>query len=220
MNNLTENTMIRTETLTITRQGKTLLSDINLTLNSQQRLCLCGSIGCGKTTLLHSLMGFVPFEGKIYLLGDECKSEKQFAQKRGKIGLLFQNPDDQLFGPTVLDDVAFGPLNQGISKKEAYAIAQQQLEQLGITRLAERSVNLLSGGEKNFTALAGVLAMKPQVLLLDEPTNGLDPKNVDRLIDVLSKLDLPMIIASHDMQFIQRIATDVFNMSAISQQSL
>ncbi|MGC6405135.1 energy-coupling factor ABC transporter ATP-binding protein [Bisgaard Taxon 45] len=209
--------MIRTENLSVIRQGKTLLNQVNLTLQAQQRLCLCGPIGCGKTTLLHTLLGFIPFDGKIYLLGEACHSEKHFAQKRGKIGLLFQHPDDQLFGPTVLDDVAFGPLNQGKPKQEAYAIAEKHLAQLGISHLAMRAVNHLSGGEKNFTALAGVLAMQPQVLLLDEPTNGLDPNNVTRLMNTLLQTNLPMIIASHDMAFIQNIATDIIHMPAISQ---
>ncbi|WP_424410587.1 energy-coupling factor ABC transporter ATP-binding protein [Pasteurella sp. PK-2025] len=208
--------MIRTENLSITRQEKTIVNHFTLSLHQDQRLVLCGPIGCGKTTLLHSLLGFIPFEGHIYLLGDECKTEKQFAQKRGKIGLLFQQPDDQLFGPTVLDDVAFGPLNQGKSKEEAYAIAEEQLAQLGISHLAMRSVNQLSGGEKNFTALAGVLAMQPQVLLLDEPTNSLDPHSVARLTQILLHSQLPMLITSHDMAFTQEIATDIINMPEMS----
>ncbi|MGC6376288.1 energy-coupling factor ABC transporter ATP-binding protein [Bisgaard Taxon 45] len=220
MINQTEHIVINTHDLSVIRQGKKILDRFNLTLQQNQRLCLHGPIGCGKTTLLHTLLGFIPFHGQIYLLGEECKTEKQFAQKRGKIGLLFQHPDDQLFGPTVHDDVAFGPLNQGKSKEEAYAIAEQQLGQLGISHLSMRYVNQLSGGEKNFTALAGILAMQPQVLLLDEPTNGLDPDNVSRLVNILLQTRLPMIIASHDMVFIQKMATDLIDMSAILPPSL
>ena len=128
---------------------------------------------------------------------------------RGIVGICFQQADDQLFGPTVLDDVAFGCLNQGKSKAEAYQIALVQLERLGIVHLKDRPVNLLSGGEKNFTALAGVLAMQPKMLLLDEPTNGLDAKNKAKLTALLQALELPMLIASHDLAFSEALADEV-----------
>ena len=106
----------------------------------------------------------------------------------------------------MLEDVAFGCLNQGKSEQEAFDIALMQLEKLGITHLKDRPVNLLSGGEKNFTALAGVLAMQPQVLLLDEPTNGLDAKNKAKLTALLKNLPQPMIIATHDLAFSENLA--------------
>lgn len=208
--------MINVRHLTVIRHQRTVLNNFNLHLKPQQRLVLQGSVGCGKTTLLHTLLGFLPFSGQIELFGQPCQREKDFVPFRGKIGLLFQHPDDQLFGPKVIDDVAFGPLNQGYSKKQAYALALQQLEKLDIVHLAERAVNHLSGGEKNFTALAGVLAMQPQILLLDEPTNGLDPKTVKKLTALLAELPLTMLIASHHPQFSEQIATDILNFDTIS----
>ena len=115
----------------------------------------------------------------------------------------------QLFGPTVLDDVAFGPLNQNVPREQAYHIAEQQLERLSITGLKDRMVHTLSGGEKNFTALAGVLAMQPKILLLDEPTNGLDRKNTEKLTALLRELSLPILISSHHHGFINELATEI-----------
>ena len=127
--------------------------------------------------------------------------------------LFLQHAGDQLFGPTVLDDVAFGPLNQGLNRDEAYQIALQQLERLNIVGLKDRSVNTLSGGEQNFTALAGVLAMQPKVLLLDEPTNGLDVKNIAKLTALLRELQLPMLIASHDLRFSETLADSCLSLA-------
>ena len=170
--------MLAVNNLCIERNGRAIIQDLSFTLEGQKRLFVQGEIGSGKTTLLLALLGFVPVtKGEIKLFGQVCREEKDFAPFRGTIGICFQNADDQLFGPTVLDDIAFGPLNQNVPREQAYHIAEQQLERLGITRLKDRMVHTLSGGEKNFTALAGVLAMQPKILLLDEPTNGLDRKN-------------------------------------------
>ena len=114
--------------------------------------------------------------------------------------------------PTVLDDVAFGPLNQGLPRQQAYAVALQQLERLGIAHLQNRTVHTLSGGEKNFTALAGVLAMQPKMLLLDEPTNGLDSKNTEKLTALLRDLSLPMLVASHHRGFTAQLADDILTL--------
>lgn len=169
--------MLAVNNLYIERNGRAIIQDLSFTLEGQKRLIVQGEIGSGKTTLLLALLGFVPVtKGEIKLFGKVCRKEKDFAPFRGTIGICFQNADDQLFGPTVLDDIAFGPLNQNVPREQAYHIAEQQLERLGITRLKDRMVHTLSGGEKNFTALAGVLAMQPKILLLDEPTNGLDRK--------------------------------------------
>lgn len=194
----------------ISVQNRTIIQNLSFQLEDRQRLFLLGEIGTGKTTLLHSLLGFVPIEsGEIKWFRQVCVTEKDFQPLRGKVGLCFQNADDQLFGPSVLDDVAFGPLNQGLSKYQAYSIAEQQLATLDIIRLKDRPITALSGGEKTFVALAGVLAMQPKVLLLDEPTTGLDSRNKDKLSMLLGGLELPMIIASHDQVFIDNISDSV-----------
>ena len=151
--------------------------------------------------------------GEVRWFDRTCHQEKDFVPLRGKIGICFQHAGDQLFGPTVLDDVAFGPLNQGLNRDEAYQIALQQLERLNIVGLKDRSVNTLSGGEQNFTALAGVLAMQPRVLLLDEPTNGLDVKNIAKLTALLRELQLPMLIASHDLRFSETLADSCLSLA-------
>lgn len=203
--------MLSVSHLSVRRGNQWIIRDLSFHLENTQRLFLQGEIGTGKTTLLQALMGFIPvLQGEIRLFGTVCRTEKDFYPFRGRIGFCFQNPNDQLFGPTVLDDVAFGPLNQGLTKPEAYEIAWQQLEKLGIVYLKDRSVNVLSGGEKNFVALAGILAMRPEILLLDEPTNGLDSKNIEKLTALLRGLKLPMLIASHDTAFTAQLADSVF----------
>lgn len=205
--------MLSVKNLCIERHGMPIINDLSFTLAGQTRLFVQGEIGTGKTTLLLALLGFVPItRGEITLFGKICRREKDFAPFRGPIGICFQNADDQLFGPTVLDDVAFGPLNQNIAREQAYRIAEQQLERLGIKHLKDRTVHTLSGGEKNFTALAGVLAMRPKILLLDEPTNGLDRKNSEKLLALLRELRLPMLISSHHQGFINRLADEIISL--------
>lgn len=205
--------MLSVKNLCIERHGTPIINDLSFTLAGQTRLFVQGEIGTGKTTLLLALLGFVPItRGEITLFGKICRREKDFAPFRGPIGICFQNADDQLFGPTVLDDVAFGPLNQNIAREQAYQIAEQQLERLGIEHLKDRTVHTLSGGEKNFTALAGVLAMRPKILLLDEPTNGLDRKNSEKLLALLRELRLPMLISSHHQGFINRLADEIISL--------
>ena len=201
-------TVLVVNDLSVHLGGQPIISELSFTLSAQQRLFLQGEIGAGKSTLLHSLLGFIPIhQGQIYWFDQPCRKEQDFAEIRGKkVGICFQSAEDQLFGPTVLDDVAFGPVNMGLTKARAYQIALQQLEMLDIAYLKDRPVNVLSGGEKNFTALAGVLAMNPQVLLLDEPTNGLDRKNKEKLTALLTHLALPMLVASHDISFTERLA--------------
>jgi cobalt/nickel transport system ATP-binding protein len=174
-----------------------------------QRLGLVGPNGCGKTTLLHLIMGLLkPQAGRILVLGQEVKKEKDFVPVRQKVGLLFQNADDQLFCPTVLEDVAFGPLNQGKPPGEAIRIARETMASLGLEGFAERVTYKLSGGEKKLVALATVLAMQPQLLLLDEPTTGLDERTRHRLIHILQDLDIAYLIASHERDFLAHTAAE------------
>ena len=180
-----------------------VLDDLNLQISRGERVALIGPNGSGKTTLFHLLMGLLrPTEGEIVVFGKKRQAEKDFREVREKIGLLFQDSDDQLFCPTVAEDVAFGPLNLGRSHEEALEITRRVLEQLGLEEFEKRLTYKLSGGEKRLISLATVLAMQPEVLVLDEPTTGLDEDTVERLIHILSSSDLTYLIASHNKDFL------------------
>ncbi len=183
-------------------------SGLDLELAEGERLALTGPCGAGKSTLLHAIVGLVPvLAGKIEVFGRECAGEADFAALRGPVGLLFQDSDDQLFCPTVLEDVAFGPLNQGLPRHAAHALALDTLTQLGIERLTDKVPQRLSGGEKRLAALAGILAMQPRLLLLDEPTAALDAATAAHIIEALVQSGLPMIVATHDPQCIAGLTT-------------
>jgi cobalt/nickel transport system ATP-binding protein len=196
--------------LTVRRGERTVLLAVDLELAPGERVFIDGASGAGKSTLLHALLGLVvPAGGSLRLLGRPCVSERDFAAVRGQLGLLFQDPDDQLLGPTVFEDAEFGPLNLGLTPVQAHAAAHRALVQVGIEHLAARPVHELSGGEKRLAALAGVLAMQPRALLLDEPTTGLDTAAATRLLDVLAATGLPMLVATHDAACVARLATRV-----------
>ena len=189
-------------------KGVEVLSGLELTLEQHERLCIVGANGAGKSTLLHALVGLVkPTAGQVWAFGRARVTERDFQEVRREAGLLFQDPDDQLFCPTVAEDVAFGPLNLGYSKTEASAIVDEVLDELALSHLAERVTYRLSGGEKRLSALACVLAMRPQVLLLDEPSTGLDLESAERLVEVLKRLPQAMIVVSHDAWLRRQIAT-------------
>ncbi len=193
--------------------GRKVFEGLSFELYEGQRVGLVGPNGSGKTTLFHIIMGLIsPSSGTIEIFGNKVREEKEFRNIRTKIGLLFQDPDDQLFSPTVLEDVAFGPLNQGKSPKEARDIARHTLAKLGLTGFEDRVTYKLSGGEKRLVSLATVLAMNPKVLLLDEPTTGLDADTTTRLIDILNSLDLSYVFISHNMDFITQTTDTVLGM--------
>lgn len=179
-----------------------LLKGVNFVID-KEKAGLIGANGCGKTTLLHVVMGLIqPAAGEILHRGKPAKTAEDLKMLRREVGFLFQSSDDQLFSPTVLEDVAFGPLNLGFSKEEARDLALKTLSDLGLKGFENRVTYKLSGGEKKLVALATILSMKPQLLLLDEPTNNLDLDTTNRLIDILNSLDLPLVIISHDWDFL------------------
>jgi cobalt/nickel transport system ATP-binding protein len=194
--------------LTFIRDGRAVLDTLDLTLTAGERLALAGANGAGKSTLLRCLVGLErPAAGRITAFGRERRQEADFHEVRLRAGLLFQDADDQLFAPTVLEDVAFGPLNRGLAADAATALARRVLADLDLAHLADRLTHRLSGGEKRLAALAGVLAMQPDVLLLDEPTNALDAAARDHLVAILAALPAAMILVSHDADFLERLAT-------------
>lgn len=179
-----------------------ILDQATLSLAPGQRLAVNGDNGAGKTTLLKLMVGLLkPQAGTIWAFGAARRREADFREVRARAGLLFQDPDDQLFCPTVAEDVAFGPINLGRSSAEANAIARRVLAGLGIESLAGHAGHRLSTGQKKLAALASVLAMEPEILLLDEPSAGLDRTARTRLFETLRALPQAMILVSHDATF-------------------
>lgn len=200
--------LIKAQGLNLRRGGQTLISDLSFSLYEQERLALRGPAGIGKSSLLNALMGFVPLQsGQLTILGQPLHTAQDFIPLRGQVGYVFQSPEDQLFCPTVLEDVCFGPLNLGATPADARAQAMAQLDQLQIRDLASRACATLSGGQQRLVALAGVLVMQPKVLLLDEPTTFLDAAAAERVQEVLLACGLPMIFTTHDEACAQALAT-------------
>lgn len=197
------------------RTGHILLfHNVNLRIMAGERIGLVGANGSGKTTLLQLIVGLVkPSNGTIRIFGQEMRTEKDFVQGRRRVGMLFQNADDQLFCPTVLEDVAFGPLNLGKSHDEAADIARQTLADLQLTGFEDRITAKLSGGEKKLVSIATILAMEPDVLLLDEPTTGLDEETRERIVAILNGLKLSTIIVSHEFDFLCQTTTSIYRFS-------
>jgi cobalt/nickel transport system ATP-binding protein len=193
--------------------GRPVLNGLDFHLHAGDRIGLVAPNGSGKTTLFHIIMGLLkPLSGTVEVFGKERREEKDFPEVRRRAGLLFQDADDQLFSPTVLEDVAFGPLNLGKSRDEAAQTARQTLAFLGLAGFEDRVTHKLSGGEKRLVALATVLSMEPEVLLLDEPSSGLDADTKERLIDILGNLDLTILLISHEFDFISRTARHIYTM--------
>jgi cobalt/nickel transport system ATP-binding protein len=192
-----------------------VLEKLNLQFKKGSKIGLMGPNGSGKTTLFHIIMGLLkPSAGKIEIFNTPVETENDFRKVREKIGLLFQDADDQLFSPTVLEDVAFGPLNLGKTKSDAMDIAKNTLDFLGLNGFEERITYKLSGGEKKLVSLATVLAMEPEVLLLDEPTSGLDDKTKEMIKNVLMSLDLSYILISHEIDFLADITDSIYTLQS------
>jgi cobalt/nickel transport system ATP-binding protein len=183
-----------------------VLAGVDFRLDAGRRVAVVGPTGSGKTTLLHLMVGLLrPTAGTIRLFGRARHEESDFAEIRGRVGLLFQDAEDQLFCPTVAEDVAFGPLNQGKTRDQAVEIVRRTLASLGLSGYEDRVTYRLSGGEKRLVSLATVLAMEPEILLLDEPTAGLDDRTMERIVDILSHLPQAMVIISHQKEFLRQV---------------
>ena len=186
--------------------GNKVLDKVALEVDGAENLVIFGPNGSGKTTLLLHINGILTGMGSIYVGGLEL-SRKTLAEIRRKVGIVFQDADEQLFMPTVLEDVMFGLLNGGWPEDQAKQQAREFLHQVGIgAELFQRAPYHLSAGEKRRVALAGVLAMNPELLLLDEPTTSLDPPGQRSLVQLLKSLKQPMIIATHDIHFARALS--------------
>jgi cobalt/nickel transport system ATP-binding protein len=179
------------------------LERVSFALTAGERVALVGPNGAGKTTLFLRLCGVLTGKpGEVTVCGRDPADPKQRKELPARVGVVFQNPDDQLFSATVLEDVAFGPLNMGATADEARATATAALAGVGLSGCEERSPHKLSGGEKRRAALAGVLAMNPAVLLLDEPSMFLDPRGRRELIRTVCDLPGTLLIATHDLDLV------------------
>jgi cobalt/nickel transport system ATP-binding protein len=190
-----------------------ILKDLDFKFLKGEKVGLIAPNGSGKTTLFHLMMGLLkPTAGSIEIFGNPMTCEQDFAGIRHRIGLLFQDADDQLFCPTVLEDVAFGPLNMGKSRKEAIEISRRTLDFLGLANFEDRITFKLSGGEKKLVSLATVLSMEPEVLLLDEPLTGLDIKTRSVITRTLTEMDISYIIISHNIEFMEKTTSKILTM--------
>ncbi|HEY9620305.1 MAG TPA: ATP-binding cassette domain-containing protein [Crinalium sp.] len=189
--------------------GTQALRDIDLSIKAGERVALVGANGSGKSTLLLHFNGiFLPQAGEV-IVGELAVAPQNLKAVRNFVGLVFQNPDDQLFMPTVWEDITFGPMNQGLRGKELMHRAHHAMIAVGLDpeQFASRCASNLSGGEKKRVAIAGVLAMHPQVLVLDEPTAQLDPRSRRQLIQLLNRLPLTQLIATHDLDLAVELCT-------------
>jgi cobalt/nickel transport system ATP-binding protein len=183
-----------------------VLRQCSFCLAPGDRIALRGANGSGKTTLLHLIVGLQrPTAGQVVVFGKPRKAESDFHEVRRRVGLLFQDADDQLFCPTVAEDVAFGPLNLGLPRDRVRQVVAETLEAVGLAGYEHRITYKLSGGEKRLVALATVLAMQPEVLLLDEPASGLDERATQRLAELLARLPQAMLVVSHQPDFCRQV---------------
>ncbi|MFC1991255.1 energy-coupling factor ABC transporter ATP-binding protein [Chloroflexota bacterium] len=184
--------------------GQQALTGVNLTIHQGETVAFIGPNGAGKSTLLLHLNGILRSNGVVSILGKPI-DDKNLRWVRSKVGLVFQNPDDQLFSPTVFDDVAFGPINKGYSEAEVRASVAKALDWVEMTGYEKRSPHHLSVGEKKRIAIATVLSMSPEILVSDEPASNLDPKSKWSLIGLLKTLPMTKLIASHDLELVQAL---------------
>lgn len=191
------------------------LKGVSLKIERGQMVALLGKNGAGKSTLFLNLNGiYEPDEGKVFIDGEELKYDKKSLLKfRQKVGIVFQNPDDQIFAPTVEEDVAFGPLNLGLPMEEVQDRVEEALERVGMSGFEKKAPHHLSGGQKKRVAIAGILAMKPEIMVLDEPTAGLDPQGVTDLSILLNELNeegITIVISTHEVDLVPNYADKVF----------
>jgi cobalt/nickel transport system ATP-binding protein len=184
--------------------GRQALRDVSLSVRSGEKVALVGPNGAGKSTLLLHLNGLLHGTGSVRVMGQEV-AEPNLARVRAQVGLVFQDPDDQLFSPTVFEDVAFGPLYAGLPEEEVRRRVAEALAQVGMEEYVERVSHHLSLGEKKRAAIATVLSMQPEILAFDEPTAGLDPRARRRLIELLETLPQTMLAATHDLRFVAEV---------------
>ena len=184
--------------------GYQALKGVTLSLCQGEKVALVGPNGAGKSTLMLHLNGILGEESPVTIAGMPVGKEK-LPLIRALVGLVFQNPDDQLFSPTVFDDVAFGPLHMGLPEDEVYTRVEEALTAVQMRDFGDRLSHHLSMGQKKRISIATVLAMHPEILVLDEPSAGLDPRSRRSLINFLSELPITMLVSTHDLRMVQEL---------------
>ncbi len=209
--------IIQTENLSFTyADGTQVLHDVNLEIFEGELAAIIGPNGAGKSTLFSHFNGILrPSSGLIRIDGEAASYEKEDLLKiRQKVGMVFQNPDDQLFSPSVEEDVAFGPMNLGLPDEEVEKRVEEALSAVGMLEERRKPPHHLSGGQKKRVAIAGILAMQPKIMVLDEPTTGLDPRGVEQVMNILYELNhehnMSIIISSHDVEMVTEFANKIF----------
>lgn len=195
--------------------GTQALKNINLKIKKGEKIAIVGPNGAGKSTLFSHLNGLTePTSGHIEVDGEEIiYNRDELLKVRQKVGIVFQDPNDQLFAPTVKEDVAFGPMNLGLDYDEVKKRIAESLEMVGMRGFEDKTPHHLSGGQQKRVAIAGIIAMRPEIMILDEPTAGLDPEGVDKVLAILNKLNdegISIIISSHDIEMVNQFADKIF----------
>jgi len=185
--------------------GTPALNGVSFLIRHGEAVAVVGANGAGKSTLLQHLNGYLTPQQGAVRIGDFPLNRATLRDVRRTVGMVFQNPDDQLFMPTVFEDVAFGPLNLGLPQRDVERLVREALEDVGALHLRDRPPHQLSGGEKRTVAIATVLAMKPDILVMDEPSSGLDPRARRLLIGQLKRFSHTRVIATHDLDLVQDI---------------
>ena len=197
--------------------GNQALYGVNLSINQGERVALLGPNGAGKTTLVLHLNGIIPtMQGQVRVAGElvDSKNAESIKSIRHKVGIVFQDPDDQLFMPTVGQDVAFGPYNAGLRGLELEKAVKEALELVGMSEFIDRPPHHLSFGQRRRVAVATVLAMKPEILVMDEPSSNLDPAARRELAEIITSLDVTLLMVTHDLPFANELCQRAVILSA------
>lgn len=210
------NIQLSTENLSFTYpDGTRALKNINIKIEKGEKVAIIGPNGAGKSTLFSHFNGLTePTSGCVKIEGKPISFEKdELLKVRQKVGIVFQDPNDQLFAPTVKEDIAFGPMNLGLSYDEVEKRVEDALKMVGMENYEDKTPHHLSGGQQKRIAIAGIIAMKPELMILDEPTAGLDPDGVEKVLNIMNQLNeegMTLIISSHDIDMISKYADKIF----------
>ena len=195
--------------------GTHALKNINMEIYKGQKVAIMGPNGAGKSTLFSHFNGLTePTSGHVEVDGKAIKYDRDtLLEVRQKVGIVFQDPNDQLFAPTVKEDVAFGPMNLGLDYEEVEKRVDEALTMVGMEQYMDKTPHHLSGGQQKRVAIAGIIAMRPEIMILDEPTAGLDPEGVEKVLDILNNLNkegMSIVISSHDIEMVNEFAEKIF----------